>query len=153
MTVDETELRPKFWELPLDELSSKEWEGLCDGCGRCCLKKFVDEDSDEVNYTRIVCRYFDEKTSHCGCYEARTDLVPDCLDVRKMDLQTSTWMPDSCAYRLRFNGKQLFDWHPLLAGSREKMAAAGILLEGRVISEEYVHPDGFEEHLIRWVNK
>jgi hypothetical protein len=31
------------------------------------------------------------------------------------------------------------------------MADAGILLEDRVISEEYVHPDGFEEHLIRWV--
>jgi hypothetical protein len=31
------------------------------------------------------------------------------------------------------------------------MAAAGILLEDRVISEEYVHPNGFEEHLIRWV--
>jgi hypothetical protein len=31
------------------------------------------------------------------------------------------------------------------------MAAAGILLEGRVISEEHVHPEGFDEHIIRWV--
>lgn len=151
MTATNTELRAKFWELPLEELNPKEWEGLCDGCGRCCLKKLADEDSDEISYTRIVCRLFDEKTSLCGSYEARTELVPDCLNVREMNLETSTWMPDSCAYRLRFNGEKLFDWHPLLAGSREKMAAAGILLEGRVISEEYVHPDGFEEHLIRWV--
>lgn len=151
MTAASTALRPKFWELPLDELSPDEWENLCDGCGRCCLKKFVDEDSDEINYTRIVCRYFDQQTSRCGCYEARTDLVPDCLDVREMDLETNDWMPDSCAYRLRSRGQKLFDWHPLLAGSREKMASAGILLEGRVVSEEYVHPDGFEEHVIRWV--
>ena len=151
MTAASTALRPKFWELPLDELSPAEWESLCDGCGRCCLKKFVDEDSDEINYTRIVCRYFDQQTSLCGCYEARTDLVPDCLDVREMDLEASDWMPDSCAYRLRSRGEKLFDWHPLLAGSREKMASAGILLESRVVSEEYVHPDGFEEHVIRWV--
>jgi len=68
-----------------------------------------------------------------------------------MDLAEGAWMPDSCAYKLRFQGEKLFDWHPLIAGSREKMAAAGILLEGRVISEEYVHPEGFEDHLIRWV--
>jgi len=151
MTAANTGLRNKFWELPLDELSSEEWEKLCDGCGRCCLKKFADEDSNEISYTRVVCRYFDEQTSLCGNYAARTELVADCLDVREMNLQVSTWMPDSCAYRLRFNGEELFDWHPLLAGSREKMATAGILLKGRVISEEYVHPDGFEEHLIRWV--
>lgn len=144
-------LRPKFWELPLDDLNAAEWESLCDGCGRCCLKKFADEDSAEVVYTRVVCRYFDEQSSRCGCYEDRSTLVPDCLDVRKMDLEKSDWMPDSCAYRLRFEGKELFDWHPLIAGSREKMAAARILLEGRVISEEHVHPDGFDEHIIRWV--
>jgi uncharacterized cysteine cluster protein YcgN (CxxCxxCC family) len=137
--------------LPLDDLNAAEWESLCDGCGRCCLKKFADEDSAEVVYTRVVCRYFDEQSSRCGCYEDRSTLVPDCLDVRKMDLEKSNWMPDSCAYRLRFEGKELFDWHPLIAGSREKMAAARILLEGRVISEEHVHPDGFDEHIIRWV--
>mgnify|MGYP006158932397 FL=1 len=151
MTAANAGLRERFWELPLEELNTDEWEGLCDGCGRCCLKKFADEDNDDVSYTRIVCRYFDEQTSLCGCYEARTELVPECLDVREMNLKASTWMPDTCAYRLRSNGQQLFDWHPLLAGSREKMAAAGILLEGRVISEEHVHPDGFEDHVIRWV--
>jgi len=151
MTAANTGLRPKFWELPLDELNPEEWEGLCDGCGRCCLKKFADEDSNDVSYTRVVCRYFDEKTSSCGCYQTRTELVPDCLDVREMNLQKSTWMPDTCAYKLRFNGEELFDWHPLLAGSKKKMEAEGLLLKDRVISEEYVHPDGFEEHLILWV--
>ncbi len=151
MPAADSGLRDNFWTLPLDELTQGEWEALCDGCGRCCLKKFTDDDSNEVNYTRIVCRYFDEETSRCGSYQARTELVPDCLDVREMNLGISTWMPDSCAYRLRYNGQELPDWHPLLAGSREKMDAAGILLRGRVISEEYVHPDGFEEHLIRWV--
>lgn len=151
MTSVESLIRPKFWELPLSDLNGDEWERLCDGCGRCCLKKFTDDESEAVAYTRIVCRYYDEELARCGCYSERTKLVPDCLDVSSMNLQNSRWMPESCAYRLRFEGKPLYDWHPLLAGSNEKMREEGILIEGKVISEEHVHPDGFEEHIIRWV--
>lgn len=141
----------KFWEKPLTELNVEEWELLCDGCGRCCLKKYADDASDEIIYTRIVCRYFKQDSHSCACYKDRTELVPECLDVKKMDIQAVSWMPDTCAYRLRFQNKALFDWHPLLAGSRDKMESAGIGVGGKVISEEYVHPEGFEEHIIRWV--
>ena len=141
-----------FWEKPLSELTATQWELLCDGCGRCCLKKFADDDSDEIIYTRIVCRYFEQDSHSCTCYKDRTDLVPECLDVKKMDIQAVNWMPDTCAYRLRFHNEPLFDWHPLLAGSREKMESGGIGIGGKVISEEYVHPEGFEEHIIRWVS-
>ena len=142
----------KFWEKPLSQLTAAQWESLCDGCGRCCLKKFADDESDEIIYTRIVCHYFEQDTHSCACYKDRTKLVPECLDVKKMDMQAVNWMPDTCAYRLRFQNKPLFDWHPLLAGSREKMESEGISISGRVISEEFVHPEGFEEHIIRWVS-
>ncbi len=140
-----------FWEKPLNELSSEEWELLCDGCGRCCLKKFEDEDTDELIYTRIVCQYLDQSTGLCGCYPDRRKLVPDCLNVNEMDISTASWMPSTCAYRLRFEGKPLADWHPLISGSRDAMLEEGIALGGRAISEEYVHPEGYEEHVIRWV--
>ncbi len=138
-----------FWEKPLSELNGVEWEQLCDGCGRCCLKKLTDEGSDKTFYTRIVCRYFEETSNRCGCYKDRTQLVPECLDVKKMDMSTIDWMPDTCAYRLRFEGKPLYDWHPLIAGSREKMQE--ISISGKVIAEQHVHPAGYEEHIIRWV--
>ncbi|MSR12079.1 MAG: YcgN family cysteine cluster protein [Gammaproteobacteria bacterium] len=141
----------KFWEKPLQALTELEWEALCDGCGRCCLKKLTDSESEQIQFTRVVCRYFDERSSRCKCYGERTQLVPDCFNVKQMDIGTVNWMPDTCAYRLRFDGKPLFDWHPLVAGSRDKMQAAGISIGKRVISEEYVHPDGYEEHIIRWV--
>lgn len=141
-----------FWEKPLNELDDREWEQLCDGCGRCCLKKLEDEDSGEMAWTRIVCQYYDQGSGQCQCYEERSRLVPDCLNVKRMDIMANShWMPDTCAYRLRANGQPLPDWHPLLTGSRQAMIAAGIAVSGRVISEQHVHPDGYEEHIIRWV--
>ena len=31
------------------------------------------------------------------------------------------------------------------------MEAAGISIAEKVISEDHVHPEGYEEHVIRWV--
>ena len=42
-------------EKPLKNLNQKEWESLCDNCGRCCLIKFEDEDTGKYYYTNIVC--------------------------------------------------------------------------------------------------
>jgi len=141
----------EFWHKPLGELSETEWERLCDGCGRCCLKKLMDDETEEIVHTRVVCKHHDQNTGGCGCYQTRTDLVPECLDVKAMDIASATWMPATCAYRLRHEGKPLFDWHPLLTGSRDAMISAGISLSGRAISEEYVHPDGYDEHIVRRV--
>ena len=140
-----------FWEKPLTELNESEWERLCDGCGRCCLKKLSNE-SGEIFYTRVVCRYFEQSTSRCTSYGKRTELVPDCLNVRQIEMSDINWMPNTCAYRLRFEGKPLYAWHPLIAGTRTLMQQAGIGIADRAISEEYVHPDGYEEHIIRWVS-
>ena len=58
----------RFWEeLSLSEMSKSQWESLCDGCAKCCLVKLQDEDTGEVAYTNVVCRYLDFGT--CGCTE------------------------------------------------------------------------------------
>ncbi len=140
-----------FWEKPLQNLNDAEWEQLCDGCGRCCLKKLWDAESDDIAYTRVICRHFDERSSRCGCYANRTEKVPDCLRLREHDIGRLHWIPDTCAYKLRHEGKPLYDWHPLIAGSRKKMEQAGIAVAGRVLGEDYVHEEGLEEHVINWV--
>ncbi len=142
----------RFWELPLEQLDKEQWEALCDGCGRCCLKKLIDTKTELVHYTRVVCRYLEQNKCRCQAYSRRQKLVPDCLVLNMENLPQLHWIPYTCAYRLRLEGKPLPAWHPLLTGSRDAMRQEQISVTGKVVSEEYVHEDGLQEHIIRWVS-
>ena len=144
-------LTTRFWETKtLDEMNQEEWEALCDGCGRCCLLKIEDIDSGETWYTNVVCQYHDDKNCCCTRYEDRSLLVPDCIKVTPDVARTEKWLPDTCAYRLLAEGKPLFDWHPLISGDPDSVREADITITGKVVSEEYVHPDELNEHLVNW---
>jgi len=141
----------RFWEhKSLAELNQQEWESLCDGCAKCCLHKLEDEDSGEVFYTKVVCRYMDEDC-RCSQYQQRHVLVPNCVWLKPELVAEFQWLPQTCAYRLVAEGKPLPDWHHLISGDSKSVHANGISIKGRALSEEYVHPDGFEEHIIHWV--
>jgi uncharacterized cysteine cluster protein YcgN (CxxCxxCC family) len=135
----------------LAELDPGEWEALCDGCAKCCLHKLENEDTGEVCYTRVRCRYLDEARCRCTVYENRSARVPNCIHLSPDELGELTWLPATCAYRLRSEGRPLPSWHYLESGSRETVHQAGVSIRGRALSEEYVHPDGFEEHIVQWV--
>jgi len=144
-------LTTRFWERKtLDEMDHEEWEALCDGCGRCCLLKIEDIDSGETWYTNVVCQYHDDKACSCTRYEDRSLLVPDCIKVTPDVARTEKWLPDTCAYRLLAEGKPLLDWHPLVSGDPDSVRDAGITITGKVVSEEYVHADELDEHLVNW---
>lgn len=142
----------RFWETKtLAEMNADEWESLCDGCGRCCLRKLEDEDTGAIAYTDAACRLLDRTTCRCGDYQRRLDLVDDCIGLTPNDLDQLRWMPSTCAYRLIGEGKPLHDWHPLISGSDRSVHAAGISVRGRCVSEENVHEDELELRIVDWI--
>lgn len=141
-----------FWERKsLKELSPDEWESLCDGCGKCCLHKLEDDETGEVHYTCVACRYLDSGTASCQQYEQRLELVPECIDLQPEDVEQFHWLPQTCAYRLVSEGKPLYDWHPLISGDPSTVHKAGISVRGRVLAEGEVSEDELEDYIVHWV--
>jgi hypothetical protein len=137
-----------FWEKHLHVLNDQQWEALCDGCGHCCMHKFEDEDSGEVLYTDVACRLFDLEHCRCTSYAERTRLVPECLSIRTFSDAQFQWLPSTCAYRLRHEGKPLADWHPLLSGSADSVHEAGISVRGQCVAESEVNAYEWADHII-----
>jgi uncharacterized cysteine cluster protein YcgN (CxxCxxCC family) len=138
-----------FWEAKtLYEMTQTEWESLCDRCGQCCLHKILDESTGEILYTSIACRLLDHETCNCTNYENRLELVEDCLKILANDTDRLRLLPESCAYRRISEGKPLPSWHPLISKDSEAVHRADISIRGKVISEDYVHPDDFESYVV-----
>jgi uncharacterized cysteine cluster protein YcgN (CxxCxxCC family) len=130
-----------FWEKPLAELNSQEWEALCDGCGLCCLNKLEDEDTGVLTFTSIACNLFDCENCRCTDYKHRKKRVPDCVSFDPGNVKDLDWLPPTCAYVLRDQGKPLYDWHYLISGSKESVHEAGISARGKVTAFERDVPD------------
>ncbi len=138
-----------FWRRKsLAAMDRAEWESLCDGCGRCCLHKLRDDDTDEISFTNVACRLLDLNTSLCSDYAKRQRRVPDCVRLTPESLAEVDWLPPSCAYRRLSEGKDLPDWHPLVSGDPDSVRRAGAAVGGRVLSERDAGP--LEHHVVEW---
>ena len=81
-SLNKEKLEKPFWETKtLQEMTQKEWESLCDGCGKCCLIKLEDASTKELFYTDVSCHLLDARTCQCKDYKHRRKLVDDCLQI------------------------------------------------------------------------
>ena len=162
--------KPAFWETKtLEEMTWAEWEQICDGCGKCCLHKFIDDeevdgdmettdflrDGEELIYTSIVCQLLDSDNCHCTQYAERTTLVPDCVQLTKENLKDIFYMPNSCSYRRLYEGRGLPSWHPLLHnGDKQPMHDADMSVKGKVVSEATLpHLNYYDDFVVEWPNE
>lgn len=159
------ENRTPFWETKtLEQMSRSEWESLCDGCAKCCLHKLIDDDSaddmvdtqhmseeEQLHFTSVACRYLNDKKCECKVYEKRTVLVPSCVQLTQDNLDQIFYMPSSCTYRRIAEGRGVPSWHPLLnKGRKAKMHQAGMSVRGKVMFDDMVDEDQYEDYIVLW---
>ncbi|MEM1377325.1 MAG: YcgN family cysteine cluster protein [Pseudomonadota bacterium] len=145
----------RYWESKtLTDMSQEEWEALCDGCGRCCMAKLIDDDTDELHYTTVACRLFNMQSCQCSDYENRQSKVDDCVKLTPENVGELTWLPQTCAYRLIHEGKPLYDWHPLISGDPSTVIASGASMFGKVTATEQdiAHDGEYLDHLVEPVD-
>ncbi|WP_370239037.1 YcgN family cysteine cluster protein [Neptunomonas phycophila] len=158
----------RYWETKaLEDMTDVEWEGLCDGCAKCCLHKFIEDDNviddsdlkptdymeahEEIHYTNIACQLLNTKTCSCTQYAKRTKLVPDCVKLTKANLADIFFMPPSCSYRRLAEGRGLPSWHPLLnKGKKSEMHKAGMSVRGKTVSDAEVPVEYWGEYIALW---
>lgn len=155
----------KYWEsTSLEDMSDSEWEGICDGCAKCCLHKLIDDDQahdalptahiqddETIHYTSVACHLLDTKACSCTKYDQRTKLVPSCVKLTKANLQDIFFMPPSCSYRRLHEGRGLPSWHPLLNKNKKSaMHKAGMSVRGKTLSDKHIDTEQFEDYIALW---
>jgi len=139
-----------FWKTKkLAEMTTEEWESLCDNCGKCCLHKLEDEDTGAMVFTSVVCNLIDLDNCRCTRYSERTQWVPECLNLKQHSFTQYHWLPSTCAYRLLNEGKELPGWHPLVTGNPQSVNNAGVSIRSYAIKESEI--DDLEDYVIEWL--
>lgn len=142
-----------FWKTTsLENMSTDEWESICDGCGKCCLQKLQDDETDEIFYTRLSCHQLDVGASQCKVYETRQSKVPGCITLTPDKIDEFQWLPDTCSYRVLHETKELPDWHPLVVGNNKEMLRQGLTVQHYAVNENTVEEEEWDTYIIKWVH-
>ncbi len=138
-----------FWEQALHTLTSEQWEALCDQCGRCCMVRLHDEETQEIAQTCVACDLYASDTGLCTRYMTRQRYVPECVVITPENIaEIAHWMPYTCAYRRVFEGRGLASWHPLVSGDPGSVDAQGVGMRGRSLPQKVVPEAAFSQYIV-----
>lgn len=85
----EQHFEANFWQnKSLLEMNDAEWEALCDGCGKCCYRKYIQGRGrrERLYYTSVACNLLDVNTGRCMNYSNRFKIESDCTKLTKKNL-------------------------------------------------------------------
>ena len=148
-------MRKNFWKtIPLKDLSSEEWELLCDGCGKCCLNKFKKTKKSAPVYTSVACKFLNIRKCSCKVYSERETKRKDCLVLSPKNInKLVNLLPTSCSYRLINEKKPLPYWHHLNIPKNKNVHNTQNSVKNFAISEEYVDSSDILNFIFEKSNK
>jgi len=142
-----------FWEIKtLADLCRSEWEALCDGCAKCCLVKLTDAETEKIFVTNVACKLLDIELCECKDYQHRAEKVSACLLLSADKPELFKLLPVTCAYRCLHEQRPLPEWHHLLTKNKQAVHENGLSVREYALSEEYIHPEQLEDHIIEECN-
>lgn len=149
--ADAAPLEEGFWrKKTLTEMSEREWESLCDNCGKCCVISLEDADTGELHLTDVSCKLFDTQACQCSNYANRKQYVHDCVKLTPKNVPKLDWLPRTCGYRLVSESKDLFWWHPLVSGDPETVHLANASVRGKTRREGRLKTAGLMKRITKW---
>ena len=149
--ADNAPLQDGYWRRKtLAQMSEREWEALCDNCGKCCVISLEDADSGALYLTDVSCKLFDGKKCQCSDYPNRKKYVPDCVKLTPKNVPKLDWLPRTCAYRLVSEGRDLYWWHPLVSGDRETVHVAKASARNRTRPQGRLQVPGLMKRIVEW---
>lgn len=149
--ADAAPLEDGFWRTKtLGEMSEREWESLCDNCGKCCVVSLEDVDTGELHLTDVSCKLFDTDKCQCSNYADRKRYVHDCVKLTPKNVPKLDWLPRTCGYRLVSEGKDLYWWHPLRSGNPETVHTSLASVRGKTRREGRLKTPGLMKRIVKW---
>jgi len=130
-------------------MTPREWESICDGCGKCCLHVLQDSSTNQLFYTRVACQYMDLTTCRCRAYERRLAVQPHCTVLTPDNLDDLACLPPTCAYKRIVQDQTLDWWHPLISGSPATVHLAGASILGKAVSGQSLTTEQLVNYIIR----
>lgn len=149
--ADSAPLEDGYWrKKTLAQMNEREWESLCDNCGKCCVISIEDIDTGQLHLTDVSCKLFDTKKCQCSNYAERKQFVPDCVKLTPKNVPKLDWLPRTCAYRLVSEGQDLHWWHPLVSGDPDTVHLAQASAKNRTRPEGRLKMAGLIKRITRW---
>lgn len=144
--------KSRFWEeKTLFEMSSEEWESVCDGCAKCCLTQLQDEETEELVFTDVACNLLDDQSCRCTDYKNRSSRVPTCMTMDAGNVeQAAEFAPPTCSYRLLLEGQELPSWHHLNSNSDQTVHQQGQSVRHRVRFEKDINEEDIQDYIVEW---
>ena len=104
------------------------------------MVKLEDEDTGEIFYTDVACRYLDLDTGRCTDYANRSSINPDCATLSKKNLALMRIMPSTCAYRRTHERRTV------------ALDVKSLSVCGKVVSEDAIAERDLEDRIVDWIS-